>query len=266
MYAGITIGRNSGKIIGAHQKIDRIAWRNLGHMIDKSCDFPSIGEILHFEGKNGPDGLKTKRASKDIPWHFLNPLDIDDKHLVGIINNHVTNLSKAIHSRDAIKASFEAAWLAHAITDGLTPPHLDPINDKIEGLFGASPRDMGYADKRLIKGDSHRDTIKKNWEYWGAGGLILSHLKYEIGVATAIASEKFIKVKPSSADLDYLEAKGFEASFLKSVRKINSLNSYKVFAKNGLTMELVYEIKQIIVPEIINCVTLAWYFACINSK
>jgi len=265
MYSGKTISRQSGKIIGVHQKIDRAARRNLNLLIKNPRSFPGIRNIIYFEGKNGPDGLKIKHAKKDIPWHFINPLDPNDKDLINMINDHIFNLAAAIRTKNEVRAAFEAAWLAHAVTDGLTPAHLKSIDNEIEKLFGHSPRDAeSYLNKKLIHGKNGLDSLAKNWEYWG-NGVVMSHFLFEVGVATAIASEKYKIVKPSSADLDYLKLKGFENTFLKSVRKIYGLKSYENFIKKGMTMDLALEIKEVIIPEIINCVTLAWYQAVLLS-
>jgi hypothetical protein len=71
MYSGTTFRRHSGRIVGVHQKIDRVARRNLNDLIQKSIKFPGIRSILHFEGKNGPDGLKLKHSKSDSPWNFI---------------------------------------------------------------------------------------------------------------------------------------------------------------------------------------------------
>lgn len=265
MYSGKTISRRSGRIIGVHQKIDRAARRNLNLLIDKPHDFPGIRNIISFEGKNGPDGLKIKRSKKDNPWHFINPLDPNDKYLILMINDHIFNLSTAIKTQNEIRAAFEAAWLSHAITDGLTPAHLSSLDNEIEKLFGYSPRGADSSlNKKIIHGKNRRDTIAKNWTYWG-NGMIMSHFMFEVGVASAIAPEKYKPVKPSQADIDYLILKGIDNTFLKSVRKVYELKDYERFIKTGMTMDLAMEIKKVIMPEIINCVTLAWYQAYLLS-
>ena len=261
MSSGKTTSRQSGKIIGVHQKIDRAARRNLNLLIKNPRSFPGIRSIIYFEGKNGPDGLKIKHSKKDNPWHFINPLIPDDRALIIMIDDHIFNLSEAIRAKNDVRAAFEAAWLAHAVTDGLTPAHLVPLGDEIEGLFGYSPRDeKSYLNKKIIRGKNRRDTLMKNWKYW-CDGMVMSHFMFEVGVASAIAPKKYLPVVPSEADIDYLMQKGFENSFLKSVKKIYALKAYEDFIKNGMTVDLALEIKETIVPEIINCVTLAWYQA-----
>lgn len=266
MYSGQTISKRSGKIIGVHQKIDRCARRNLNVLLKNNRDFPGIKSIIYFEGKNGPDGLKIKRSKKDNPWHFINPQDSTDRALIEMINDHIYNLSTALMEKNQVRASFEAAWLAHAITDGLTPAHLVPLGDEIKKLFGRSPRDVdSYHNKKIIRGKSKLDSITKNISFWG-GNMVMSHFIFEAGVATAIASKKYSIMSPSDNDINYMKQQGFEKIFLKSVRKIHGLKSYENFLQKGMTVDLAIEIKDIIIPEIINCVTLGWYQAVLLSK
>ena len=49
--------------MGTHQKIDRVARKHLAEVVENDDSFPSIKDILLFEGKNGPDGIKKKSPS-----------------------------------------------------------------------------------------------------------------------------------------------------------------------------------------------------------
>ena len=113
----------SGRIIGAHQKIDRIARREFESLLSPQLAFPAISDILQFEGINGPDGVKLKSPGVDEPWHFIDPNNPEDTTLVRDIIYHQQNLIRALAQHDTIRAAFEAAWLAHAVVDGLTPAH-----------------------------------------------------------------------------------------------------------------------------------------------
>ena len=268
MYAGLTIRKSSGKLVGTHQKIDRVARRRLTKIISRSYEFPGIKEILHFEGKNGPDGLKLKGSNADNPWHIINPLNADDKALVKIVNDHIFNLSEALFSKDMIRSSFEAAWLAHAIVDGLTPAHHYPLDSKIEELWG-KPREEIIGSRRertIIKGDSIKDTLYRNWEYWGVGGVMNVHLTFEFGVASAIASEKFEAAGPNDSDLIRLDKVGFEVMFMEFVQKIYAMNIYEEYYKSGWTLDLAVKTREKLVPEIIKAVTLAWYQAVLIAN
>jgi hypothetical protein len=267
MYSGTTFRRGSGRIVGVHQKIDRVARRNLNKFVLKSLKFPGIRNILHFEGKNGPDGLSLKGSATDIPWHFIDPADPNDKALLIMINDHIYNLTEALKYKDNVRASFEAAWLAHAITDGLTPAHHYPLDDKIKELFGKTHNERRtLKDKNIIHGKNRRDTLSKNWEYWGAGGVFTAHLMYEMGVASTIAPEKFSEFSIKKSDIDYLIEVGFDVLYLESVQKIHNLNIYDNFTKSGWTVGLASETRTVLLPEIIRAVTLAWYQAALNVK
>jgi len=128
MYAGITLYRNSGKITGVHQKIDRIARFQLNKYIPKSVRFPSIDEILHFEGNNGPDAIRIKDSSKDVPRYVVTPTDLSDREVLDELHNFIVNLSKALKNHNNERAAFEAAWMGHAIGDSLSPAHHNPMN------------------------------------------------------------------------------------------------------------------------------------------
>jgi len=267
MYAGLTFRNRSGSIVGVHQKIDRVARRQLKKHIKTSQYFPAIKQILHFEGLNGPDGIKRKSPSKDEPWHYIDPAKPEDTGLILIINDHLFNLAQALRVKNEERAAFEASWLAHAVVDGLTPAHHYPLNDKIEELFGM-PHDqrLTIKEKNIIKGNSPRDTISKNWQYWGAGGVFTAHYTYEFGVASTIASEKFEESNPSKEDISDLIENGFEAVFMASVQKIYAMKMYDEFISSGWTRDLADDTRTLLIPEIIRVVCLAWYWAVYLSK
>lgn len=267
MYAGTTFRKGSGRIVGVHQKIDRVSRRLLKKIIPASTEFPSISQILHFEGINGPDGIKRKSPSIDEPWHFIDPNKPDDRALVDYINDHMINLVDALTSNNQVRAAFEAAWLSHAIVDGLTPAHHYPLDTKIEELWGMPHTERATKRaKTIIKGINHRDTLSKNWQYWGAGGIFTAHVGFEWGVASTIAGYRFSDSGPSVLDIRRLEKHGFEEIFLTSVRKIYALGMYDEFSRKGWTRRLANRTRTILIPEIIKIVCLAWYNAASKAK
>lgn len=266
MYAGITLSKRSGRIVGVHQKIDRAARRELNKIISKETYFPSIRGIIYFEGINGPDAIKHTNKSQDEPWYFIDPKKIGDRELVTIIGNHIHNLAKSLKKGNHVRAAFEASWLAHAVVDGLTPAHHYPLDNKIEELWGKSHHQRGsIKDKGLIRGASKRDTLSKNWQYWGAGGVMTAHVMFEMGVASAIAADKFKKCGPDQNDIVVLKKNGFESMYLDSVRRIYGLGMYDQFCKKGWTRSLAAETRKTLIPEIIKMVTLAWYQSLLDS-
>lgn len=262
MYSGTTFHHKSGNVIGVHQRIDRIAKRHLVHHIGRSSFFPSITTILHFEGKNGPDGIKSKSPSIDEPWHFINPDAGADDQLVGVITDHMHNLAEALRSEDEVRAGFEAAWLSHAIVDGLTPAHHYPLAEKIEELWGKSHAERSSTrDKIMIKGLNRRDTLSKNWQYWGKGGVFSAHVGYEWGVSTAIAIGKFKNIGLRQQDLARIEEEGYVPYFLESVKAIDELKTYQEYMKTGWSTYLANITRRKLAPIIMRNVCLAWYAA-----
>lgn len=262
MYAGTTFRHHSGNVVGAHQRIDRVAKRHLIHHIGKSSFFPSIKTILHFEGKNGPDGIKSKSPSIDEPWHFITPGAGLDDPLIGVIEDHMHNLAQALKAEDEVRAAFEAAWLSHAIVDGLTPAHHYPLAEKIEELWGKAHSERSTSkDKIMITGHNRRDTLSKNWQYWGAGGVFSAHISYELGVSSAIAMGSFKDIGITKQDLRRIEKEGYVTYFLESVKEIDDLQTYQEFMKTGWSSYLGNVTRRKLAPIIMKNVCLAWYAA-----
>ncbi len=260
MYAGTTLRTKSGRLGGTHQQIDRLARKRLA-AIAPNAWFPDSKQILHFEGKNGPDGIKRKSPGVDEPWHFIDPQNPQEGDVLRLITEHKANLAAALTRRDTERAAFEAAWLAHAVTDGLTPAHhvkLDKIVEQLSGKSAAS-RDSKLK-KIIVPGESPIDLLASNWKYWGAKGAMSSHMLFEAGIVTIRPLTRGAGL-PSQARIDSLKENGFEYEFLRALANIASLNLYDSFLKRGWTVSLAKAVKTRLLPEIIQTVTLAWYDA-----
>ena len=262
MYAGTTLSHKSGNIVGAHQRIDRIAKKHLIHHVGRSIFFPSIKTILHFEGKNGPDGIKAKSPTVDEPWHFINPAAAETDPLLDTIRDHMYNLSVALRAQDEQRAGFEAAWLSHAVVDGLTPPHHYPLAETIEELFGKPHYErMTTIEKNIIIGKTPRDTLAKNWKYWGKGGAFTAHWGYEWGFASAIAIGGFKDIGLSNRDFARIDKEGFIPYFIESVRAVDELGTYQEYMKTDWSTHLGHVARKRLAPLIMRNVVLAWYAA-----
>lgn len=262
MYAGTTFRVKSGRVMGVHQRIDRLARKKLKHMGIDGSRFPKIIDILHFEGKNGPDGIKSKSPSIDEPWHFVNPLDPKDTQLYVDIENHMQNLTKALRDDEKERAAFEAAWLSHAIVDGLTPAHQYPLSDKIEELWG-KPKESRTTilDKSFIKGVNSRDTLSRNWKYWGVGGVWTAHYLFEWGFAAAVSSSRFTEVEISEKQKELVDTTGFLPVYKSIVQEVFELNMYEEYYKQGWNRHLATLSREKLMPLLITAVALAWYAA-----
>lgn len=266
MYSGTVLRNKSGRVMGVHQRIDRLARRELSALSKDSSHFPTIRDILHFEGLNGPDGIKRKSPGQDEPWHYLDPSNPNDKKLHGMILDHMHNLTEALREENDSRASFEAAWLAHAITDGLTPAHHYPLEEKLEELRnGEGLETRNTPRKKLVMpGKTRRHQLANNWEFWGAKGVMTTHFMFEWGIATTLAAGKLSYTPLNNSDLDQLNNVGFIALFDLAVNRVAKLQLYEEFQKVGWTRRLARDTKEQLLPEIVRTVALAWY-ACLSS-
>ncbi len=260
--------KKSGRIIGTHQKIDRVARRHLAVFLDQEYPFPDIGDILHFEGSRGPDGVKLKSPGKDEPSHFIDPKNLhDDDQLLTAIRDHSGNLTKALLQKDMVRAAFEAAWMAHAVADGLTPAHHDPFDEQIKELKHTDDRKHKVHSKVVMSGaGSRKKFLQNNWKYWGAGGIMTTHTLFEAGVATAAKPLQFKDAQPINRDVELLTEHGFISLYKDFIRDIDSLDMYGRYKRSGWTRTLARDTTKELMPTIVKAVTLAWLASYRNAR
>ena len=255
--------QRSGRVIGTHQKIDRVARRHLAHHIDDKDSFPAIRDILHFEGSRGPDSIKMKSPGRDEPWHFIDPQHIrEDDGLLRTISDHTANLTQALKDANGIRAAFEAAWLAHAVTDGLTPAHHEPLDEQVKHLRANDHRKDKFRSRVIMTGGgSRKQFIQNNWKYWGVNGIMTTHTLFEAGVATTAKPLRFNDAGLDVHDIKDLEKRGFRAVYTDLVRRVYAMHMYDQFKRHGWTHDLAIQTSRELLPIIIKAVTLAWYDA-----
>ncbi|MCA9301173.1 hypothetical protein H6801_00230 [Candidatus Nomurabacteria bacterium] len=266
MYSGTTLHGKSGNLIGAHQKFDRVA-RRFVHKLRPEIDFPTTKQILHFEGNNGPDGIKRKSPGVDEPWHYWDPTDKNDTHLQKIITAHLEALTQQIIFKNPERVAFEAAWLAHAIVDGLTPAHHYPYEEKLLELRGEGLETRtSIKDKIVIKGDTKRQTLSNNWKMWGAKGLMLSHASFEWGVSTVAMPLLMKRAMPNEAQIKHAKNVGFNTYLNEHALDILELNMYERFLRYGWTLKLSRQVKNVLCPKIVNSIAVAWIIAIDEAR
>lgn len=249
--------------MGAHQKIDRVARRHLD-VLAPDNGFPSVRQILHFEGKNGPDGVKRKSPAVDEEWHYFLPFDKNDTQILDIISHHYKNLVRALADGDKVRVAFEAAWLAHGAVDGLTPAHQYPYTEKLVEIRGGE----GIESRTTIKekviqpGDNRRDQLANNWKMWGPKGLMSTHGAFEWGVATTILPARLRVALPTEADINEFKKLGLRAWYRQAAQDVAKLNLYDEFYENGWSYKLARRVRTELAPKIVRCVTLLWLSAC----
>lgn len=253
-------------ILHAHQKIDRVALRHLRRLDIEPSSFPSPREILHFEGNNGPDAPKFKRTIDDQPWHFIDPFDSEDTSLHHIVSEHYDRLVTALKRSDRHRASFEAAWLAHALVDGMTPAHHYPYEEELERLRGdRHGTRVGLRGRALIKGTSARDSLVRNFQLVGPRGLLTAHTVFEAGAYMVLAPSRLRRGMPTADDVAELRKRGLIEYFKHMTREVGAFGMFDAYLEHGWTPKLARQVRRELGPRMVMMVTLAWYAACVEA-
>jgi hypothetical protein len=266
MYSGSTLTAFSGRVLGAHQRIDRLAHKHLRSLLP-SGRFPTVRSILHFEGQGGPDAIKRKSPARDEPWHYLRPFDPDDNQLIKLIEDHYQRLVMALKTRDDVRASFEAAWLAHAVVDGLTPAHHYPYEEKLVELrSGRGIHDRTTITRKLImpgKTPGHR--LQNNWKMWGPKGLFTTHAAFEAGVALLITPPKVRRARPTPDKIAAFKGQPLALWFRQLAQDVARLELYDAFYNSGWTIQLARQVRNQLAPVLVQAVAVIWYGAALEA-
>jgi hypothetical protein len=267
MYSGLELTRFSGRLMGAHQQVDHIARRHLKELLSAPVTFPRIRQILHFEGINGPDGIKLKSPSKNVPWHFFDPLHGDSTDFMKLLSVHYDGLIAELKAKNNERSAFEAAWLAHAIVDGLTPAHHYPFDEKLAELRSGSPvAGLTTYKKIFFQGITRRQTLKNMLKAYGPRGLYLGHWVFEWGFGGIMRPLRFPDARPLPSDIRRLQKLGYKEYFLREARAIARLDIYNQYLKKGWTPKLVRLARQDLAPRMIRTVTVLWYGAALEAQ
>lgn len=259
MYSGFVTSKRTTQRFGVHQRFDRAAYGALVPHIDAS-QFPAARQIIHFEGMNGPDGLKVKSPGSYEPSHLYNPVT-DTGPIPEHISHHYRTMVQSLRTSDHVRAAFEAAWLAHYVTDGLTPAHHYPLNEELD-KYMMRPKDTGknFLQHYIAIGGSPLDIVRTSWAIWGAKGLLSTHFNFEMGVATALLTSKV------SVELDMQQFVKAQTIGLIPYFKTQSLASanmmlYEDFYKTGWTNSLARKVKFKLAPLTVETIAVIWLMA-----
>lgn len=256
-------------VFHAHQKIDRIAFRHLQRLVGPQESFPDLKRILHFEGRRGPDATKLKNnpTGGEMPWHFIDPFDTTDTGLHETIEHHYDKLVASLKEKNETRAAFEAAWLAHALVDGLTPAHHYPYEAELEDLRGDADRTnrTTMARRLTVKAETHRESIRRSYKLVGPKGLLMTHTAFEGGAYMIMLPLKLDKAMPKQEELNVIHELGVTAYFQRLAREIGALDMYERFYKYGWTPRLAKLVRNEMAPRMVMMVTLAWYSALVDA-
>ncbi|HSX41586.1 MAG TPA: hypothetical protein VLF21_03095 [Candidatus Saccharimonadales bacterium] len=264
MYSGFISSRKTVAAIGVHQRFDMAAYRVASPYFADGT-FPTLRQILHFEGINGPDGLKVKSPGKHEPSHLYNPVT-DVGPIPDHIKGHYTQLVAALKNGDNVRAAFEASWMAHYICDGLTPAHHFPLEDKIAEHSSKEPNPGSsfFKHKVVGKGDTPADAVRRGWAIWGGKGLLTTHFNFEMGVATALLAQK-IKVQLDPVKLAHARQVGAITFFKEESRDIAKLEMYDKFYNHGWNGELARLVKNRLAPQTAQTIAIIWLLAYLEA-
>jgi hypothetical protein len=253
--------------MGAHQKIDKIARRHLAELLGEQTDFPKFKAILHFEGRNGPDGIKLKSPAKNEPWHFFDPLSKDTKTFMNLIAIHYNGLVKELKAKNHERAAFEAAWLAHAAVDGMTPAHQYPFKEKIADLRSGADNSTrtSYKKKLIFGGTSKWATIRNMLKAYGPKGVYVAHVLFEAGFTFIIRPLRFPDARPKREDIILIKKMGSMDYYLSQAKLVAHWDMFENYIKNGWKSKLVREVREDLAPLMIKTVTVLWYQAAIDA-
>jgi hypothetical protein len=169
---------------GDHQRFNRLAYRKLRKAVPDDF-FPSIKNILMYEGKMGPDGQKFQENVCEQK-HFLDPSNPLASPMMEHVWDHYDELVKALKSHNKEQSAYHASWLAHGLVDGLTPAHHIPYTEMIDKLAEHHTERSTYKDRLYVKGTSKLDTLKRSNKLMGPKGMLMKHTLFEIGAALSM--------------------------------------------------------------------------------
>lgn len=263
MYSGFITPTKVVPRLGIHQRFDLAAYRMVEPYLPKA--FPTMKAIYHFEGYNGPDGIKVKSAGTHSPGSTYDPSHIYDPvtntgHVPRLIMNHYQALVAALRADDTLRAAFEASWMAHYIGDGLTPAHHWPLTDKVN-----EAREL----VTMVAPDAN-DLVrimaqaKKNWALWGAKGHYSTHFNFEMGIAVALLVVP-IKPKFDEAVLAHARRIGPIEFFREQALQIADLDLYRRFYKEGWNNDIANAVKNEIAPLAAATIGYIWLLAVLEA-
>jgi hypothetical protein len=257
MYSGFVSRRKVVSRIGIHQRFDMAAYRMIEQFLQPGT-FPASKDIVHFEGYNGPDGLKVKSPGVNEPSHLYDPAT-DTGEVPMHIANHYAALVDTLKRGDMVRAAFEASWMAHYVGDGLTPAHHWPLEDKLAEAAALVPETVRRGDTGKFSA-----VLKKNWAIWGAKGHMSTHFNFEMGIAFALLVFP-MRASFSEDELARARQLGPVEYFKDQARDIAELQLYEKFYKDGWTAEIATAVKNRIAPQASRAIGMIWLLALLEA-
>lgn len=269
MFSRTIFSDKKSEKIATHQRLIRIARHQTVPLLPANIDFPTAKQIIRFEGANGPDGLPGKHSICDEPYQFINPTK-NDKKLFRHIKDHLHNAHAASKHKNQTRLAFELAWLSHMVIDGLTPAHHQPFKDQLKSLDPRTEAEVNSLLKRIfMPGTNFRDVFEKNWQRLGPRGLGTNHILFEAGIdfiVMPIRPKTYPAIEISTSDLKKAKTGHFLDMYWQSIQKINDLQMFERYEDSSWTPELATDVREVLIPETVRMVILAWIAAIYKGK
>lgn len=258
MYSGFITPTKTIKRAGIHQRFDMAAYQMIKSYLPST--FPPLSDIIHFEGYNGPDGLKVKSRKDSGPSHMYDPNRHDESAVPRLIHNHYKGLVEALVDGDHIRAAFDASWMAHYLGDALTPAHHWPFDEEVHAareIVATVPVNAGEITKLMAQ-------AKKTWALWGFGGTYSSHFNFENGIAIALI---VVPIRPRFDESTLVHARklGIDAFVHEQALQVAELDIYTKFMETGWTNEIVNLIKSSLAPRVAATIGYVWMLAVLEA-
>ena len=143
------------------------------------------------------------------------------------------------------KASFEAGFMAHYLTDSLTPAH--------------------HLSHKFILEEYEGKKYRRRWKVYGHKGLLSSHVAFEAGISSAIFFTP-IKVSFDQALLRSIKKEGIKSVVLHESLSISKHNIYDQYLQKGWSAKLAKTIKATLVVRIPQLIAAAWLAAYLEAN
>lgn len=248
MYSGIVTHKRSVKKIGVHQRFNTAAYRMIAPYLD-SEGFPLLKDIQHFEGVNGPDGLKIKSWRRPEASHIYDP-EKGDGDIPRRIGSHYISLVASLKDGDLTRAAFEAGWLAHYVTDGLTPAHHFPL-DRLR--------------HEILRPDSRSGRWRRRLHWYSYKGAIPTHLNFEMGIAAVLLFFP-LRFYLDTDKLAQARRVGAVEFFRQEAKDIAALNLYDKFCRRGWTADIAQAVRRVVAPQAAQTIGVIWLLAHLEAS
>jgi len=263
MFSRTILADKHSESIATHQRIVRAARRQTLEYLPQRIYVPSAKHITHFEGKNGPDGLADKHSTGDYPEEYVEPHN-NNGQLFTDIRNFSHKIRVAAKRRDYVSMAFNMAWLEHIVVDGMTPPHHRPYKEQVDRIDPREREEMNSRFKRIFTpGNNPLEMLMNNWKLVGPGGISTNHILFEAGIDFIMMplSPKRLIGEISKEELKAVRSGKFLRLYDKSIHRIYKLEYFDRYEAAGWTSELAADVREVLLPECVKMVSLAWLAA-----